>query len=620
MKGLWGWLWIICVGCGGTGSSPVGQGLGSSNGGELGRPSSTHLDLFDVLESGGAAFLALFRTNDEVGTVEQPRWNSTDGPRSTVMTFLEAMDHVSVGREAAWPRAEKTLAEVEGVSPREAASDLLEVFDRLPSISALVLPDEARVQEDGIRRYELFPRGVEVEWLYLALGKEPEGRIILVSDGDGWRFSASTVEGARRLARSVRSIPPRPRMRRSEDLFASVVGVTFVETSAPGWLWFGCGLALTALVAYGAGRGLTRLAHAIEERGDLILPEPIRSLQLPLILVIVVFGMLAASATLKLDPSVEAFRWTLIETLMTLAVIWLIVPLVELGVVGARRTVTGDQDRYGRMMATTIRRSLRLAAIILLTLFAAQNLLSWDLTALLGGLGLIALALSLAAQEAVKNFFGGITIFANRQFFVGDWIVFDERWGMVEDVDLQVTRIRLLEGELWNVPNMKFVNEPVHNLSERLYIRRVMLLDLPYELPTDDIARALSILEQVLSSEPVCRDGRCDLEERPPQVNFLGFESSSLRIRVDYWYLLHPSGTLPQRESDGGWLTYLDHCSTVNLLVHARMKEAGISFTFPVERLKLQGADGGPIELRWSDDGGSPVVARAPVSDRANVG
>ena len=74
-----------------------------------GRPESSDVGFFELLESGGEAFLDTFRKNESHELVDHPKWNSRKSPRATVMTFLEAMNHVVLGREGAWPRAEATF-------------------------------------------------------------------------------------------------------------------------------------------------------------------------------------------------------------------------------------------------------------------------------------------------------------------------------------------------------------------------------------------------------------------------------------------------------------------------------------------------------------------------------
>ncbi len=177
---------------------------------------------------------------------------------------------------------------------------------------------------------------------------------------------------------------------------------------------------------------------------------------------------------------------------------------------------------------------------------------------------------------------------------------------MVEDVSVQVTRVRLLTGELWSVPNMKFVDQPVENLSSRRYIRRIMEINLPFGTSEKKVRRTIEVLEELLRSEEVVGDGEGDTQKHPPKINFTEIAEYSLNLRVDYYYLMHPSGTVPQRDSDRGWFTYLDHCSRVNALIIERFAEEGIEFAFPTQTIELE--KGLPEAATANDLEGQPAT------------
>ena len=562
-----------------------------------GRPDSTRVGPMELLRGAGDAFVGLFR--DEPAAGGEVEWNSTDGPRSAVMTFTEAMDRDSLGDADALPRALGVLPE--GTADREgAARDLWEAFLRLPTLAPSSLPDARKCRREGITRWEIFPRGVDSGWAYAALGDGyPEGQIVLERTPDGWRFTPETAAGAADLAESLKPIPPRQR--------EAVRGATFVRavvpafTDSPWWAWFTAALGLLAgcVAAYFAGKLLdaaARRASAEDSRlqklgGDVLGPV-LRSLAAPVGLVLVVVGLLAGTAPLTLTPTLENVRWRVAELLLVVAAGWLLVALLELAILGVRRAAFDGEDQYARMGTTVLRRAVRLIAGIVLGLFVVQNLFDWDVTAVLGGVGLVALALSLAAKDAVANLFGGAMIFGTRPFLVGDWVSFDGRWGEVADVSLQATRIRLLTGEIWSVPNSNFVDKPVENLSLRKYLRRVFDVRLPLHTPPAQVTEALRILRDVLTSEPVVGGGKGDPDERPPKVNFEAFGEYWLNLRADYWYLMHPEESTPQRDTERGWFSYLEHCDTVNRLVLERFEAAGLAFALPAREVFAGNGDG----------------------------
>ena len=73
---------------------------------------------------------------------------------------------------------------------------------------------------------------------------------------------------------------------------------------------------------------------------------------------------------------------------------------------------------------------------------------------------------TLAAQDTAKNLFGGLVIFLDKPFNVGDWIQMDTFEGTIEDITFRTTRIRTFENSLLNVPNSKIADSSVINWSK----------------------------------------------------------------------------------------------------------------------------------------------------------
>jgi MscS family membrane protein len=551
-----------------------------------GRPQSTRVGFFELLESGGEALLDHFRSANAESTVERPEFNSLDSPRDTVMTFIEAMNHVAQGRREPIDRALAALPDsIE--DKQDVAWDLLRVIDRLPEISPSTLPGKETVRQRNIARFELFPRGIDGEWLYQALDDAPKGQIVLVRDGNQWRFSETTANEASKLLDSIRSIPPRPRIEHKGQLFWSVVSPTVTKTSPIDWLqalaWWTGGI-LFAWLIY---RSVSILSRRREQSGDDLITPLLTGVMIPAMILVVVLGLAIGSAKIALHPTLSELRWGMFKAALVLAGIYLLVTLLELSCLGLRRTFFSNDDPYARMMSLVVRRGLRVLATIIIALFVLQNVFEWNITALIGGFGIIALALSLAAQDAVKNLFGALTIFANRPFIDGDWVRFQDQLGVVEDVSLQVTRIRLLNGEVLSIPNMKFIDSTVENLSMRTFFRRVMDVQITYDTPAEKVDQAIDILKNILNSEPIVADGQADLSAHPPRVWFDKLGSHYLNLRADYWYMMDSQLRRPQRDTQRGWFSYLDHATKVNRMVLEEFNRAGIDFAFPTQSVYL---------------------------------
>ncbi|MEZ4361580.1 MAG: mechanosensitive ion channel family protein [Kofleriaceae bacterium] len=168
----------------------------------------------------------------------------------------------------------------------------------------------------------------------------------------------------------------------------------------------------------------------------------------------------------------------------------------------------------------------RLTAIILAILMAAQTL-GFKIGGLLALGGVGGLAVGLAAKDLLANFFGGLTIYLDRPFSVGDWIRSPDKSieGTVEYISWRHTRVRAFNKNPIYVPNAVFTSIVVENPSRMTHRRIKETIGVRYE----DFAKV----------EPMVAEIRAMLQAHPGIdtsqtliVNFNYFGSSSLDIMI----------------------------------------------------------------------------------------
>jgi MscS family membrane protein len=233
---------------------------------------------------------------------------------------------------------------------------------------------------------------------------------------------------------------------------------------------------------------------------------------------------------------------------------------------------------------------LRAVIVALFVVVLVQNLFGWNVTGLLTGIGIAGLAVGLAAQESLRNWFGAVTIFLARPFATGDWIIFQDEFAQVEDVGINATHLRTVRGEAMIVPNMKFIDGIVLNANRRDYLRRTLNIAIPYDSTPEEVDQALQVTRDVLNDEEVRKDGRYDEVGRDPHVTFQEFAADHLQIRAYYWY------RIPPREA--GWYDFLRHNALVNRKLFRAFDEAGLSFAFPTQTLRLTSDDDRELHLQ----------------------
>ena len=104
--------------------------------------------------------------------------------------------------------------------------------------------------------------------------------------------------------------------------------------------------------------------------------------------------------------------------------------------------------------------------IYIVAIFLVLAILEINLTGLIAGLGLGGVIVTLAAQDTAKNLFGGLVIFIDKPFVVGDWIEMENYEGTIEDITFRTTRIRTFENALVNIPNAIIADASVTNWSK----------------------------------------------------------------------------------------------------------------------------------------------------------
>ena len=141
--------------------------------------------------------------------------------------------------------------------------------------------------------------------------------------------------------------------------------------------------------------------------------------------------------------------------------------------------------------------------IVILTFVSILGIWEIQIGAFVAGLGVAGLAFSLAAQDTVANFFGGVVIITEKPFSKGDWIQTPSVEGTVEDITFRSTQIRTFEDTIVTVPNSKLSNEPITNLSKMGKRRVDFELAISYETPKDKLKIALLEMEEMLHAHQV---------------------------------------------------------------------------------------------------------------------
>jgi small-conductance mechanosensitive channel len=183
-----------------------------------------------------------------------------------------------------------------------------------------------------------------------------------------------------------------------------------------------------------------------------------------------------------------------------------------------------------------------------------------NITPLLASAGIVGVAVALAAKDTLANFFGGISVFIDKPYKIGDYIVLDQgERGEVVNIGIRSTRIKTRDDIMITVPNSiiantKIINEsaPVPNFRFRVPVSAA------YGSDIDEIE---NILMEIAENNG-------NVQKSPePRVRFRAFGESSLNLELLCW---------AKEPSIRGKTIH-----EINKAVYNRFNEAGITIPFP---------------------------------------
>ncbi|MEE8452393.1 MAG: mechanosensitive ion channel family protein [Thermoguttaceae bacterium] len=350
-----------------------------------------------------------------------------------------------------------------------------------------------------------------------------------------------------------------------------------------GWInWAGLlGAIFLGLVAGKISAALlARFAQKLSTRGWAVQCHVAEDLIGPVKLALLGLGLtLGLAGMVGISTPLQIFVNRTLLLLYSLAVFWYAFNLVSVVEVVLMRITAKTTSTLDEQLVPLIRKALRVFLVVIGAMFIVDNVFKQDIGAWLAGLGIAGLAVSLAAQDSLKNLFGSLTILLDQPFQLGERIVFAGHDGVIEEIGFRSTKIRTPKGHVVTIPNSNIVSDPVENIGRRQSIRRSMNLTITYDTPREKIEQAVQILRDILEEDDIREPIHQVINgsEYPPRVYFNDFNAESLNIFVIYWY------------APPAYWDYMDHGQRLHLRIFEEFEKAGIEFAFPTQTLYLAG-------------------------------
>lgn len=358
------------------------------------------------------------------------------------------------------------------------------------------------------------------------------------------------------------------------------------------WRWLaalgvavGTVVLVRALLAVVRSR-LAKVAEHTETRADDVAIEILESTRW---FFYVGLGVFLGSRLLELEESVRDVI-LLVETMVL---------LLQVGVWGTRAiraTVEAWQSRHGpdgahgrSTMAAGIAFVGQLVLWTVVLLMALSNL-GVEITTLIAGLGMGGIAAALAVQNILGDLFASLSIYFDRPFDLGDFIIVGDEMGTVDKIGLRSTRVRALGGEQLIFANKDLIESRIRNYKRMRERRVVVEIGVQYDTAADTLEQAPRLMREAVESAENARFDR---------AHFKGFGDSALMLELVYW-VLGPD-----------YDTFMDVQQTISFGLLRRFEDAGLRFAFPTRTIHLEPKDAAASAVTRSKSGDNGAAARS---------
>ncbi len=194
-----------------------------------------------------------------------------------------------------------------------------------------------------------------------------------------------------------------------------------------------------------------------------------------------------------------------------------------------------------------------------------QNL-GYNVSTLIAGLGISGIAVAFAIQSILGDIFASFSIYFDKPFQTGDFIVVGEDMGTVKKIGLKSTRIETFQGEELVLSNKQLTEAGIHNYKKVEKRRVVFSVGVDYSTPTEKMRKIPEMIKGIIESTELAETDR---------VHFKEFGDFSLNFEVVYFV------------KTADYQEYMDAREKINLGIKEKFEKEGIEIAFPTQTIFL---------------------------------
>jgi len=205
--------------------------------------------------------------------------------------------------------------------------------------------------------------------------------------------------------------------------------------------------------------------------------------------------------------------------------------------------------------------------IWVLGLAVALSNMGVDITSLIASLGIGGIAIALALQNVLSDVFSSFSIYADKPFRVGDFIIVGTDKGTVEQIGLKSTRIRTLQGEQLVISNRELTSARVQNFQKLDRRRHSFMLGVTYDTSLENLKKIPTMIGEIINGTDMCELDRS---------HFASYGDFSLNFETVFYF------------DSAEYALFMDAMQSINLQIFEKFAAEKIEFAFPTQTIQLQ--------------------------------
>ena len=287
--------------------------------------------------------------------------------------------------------------------------------------------------------------------------------------------------------------------------------------------------------------------------------EIIRNVKKPIYFFVILIGFYYAIDQLSVLDVYSVYIAQIFTAAEILLVAFIITRVINVLVSWYAEKTAKQRKREISDKILTIFKKFLQSIVYLIAFLVILNTFNVDLSGVVIGLGVGGIAIAFALQNVLSDVFSAFSIYFDRPFEVGDFIVVGEHAGTVKKIGMKSTRVQLLRGEELILSNREATTTSIRNFKKMEKRRVEFTIRVAYDTPIKKLKKISEIIKEIIDNHDLTKFD---------MIHFTEFGTLGLNFQVVYYI------------KTGDYKKYLDTQQEINFAIKEAFEKEGIEMGY----------------------------------------